>query len=220
MNIKMKKVIQILLICLMIAGIVVIATLGFNVGLKYSENTQINIAIEKEFNIEDIQKIADEVFGNNKAIVQVVELYEDMIQITVKEASQEQIENLNTKINEKYELENEVSDFLITNNANTKLRDLVKPYILPIVISVIIILVYEMIRFNKLGIWRVLYKSGMIIIAPQAILFSVYAITRLPINRLTAIISLALYIASIFCGIAILLKENDEKKSNSDENKK
>ena len=39
----MKKVIQILLICLIIAGIIVISTIGFNVGTKYAENTQINI---------------------------------------------------------------------------------------------------------------------------------------------------------------------------------
>ena len=60
----MKKVIQILLICLIIAGIIVISTIGFNVGTKYAENTQINIYIGSEFKIEDIRSITDEVFGN------------------------------------------------------------------------------------------------------------------------------------------------------------
>ena len=57
----MKKTIQILLICLIIAGIIVISTIGFNVGTKYAENTQININIGTEFQIKDIRKITDEV---------------------------------------------------------------------------------------------------------------------------------------------------------------
>lgn len=35
-EITMKKIVQVLLICLIIAGIIVISTAGFNVGLKYS----------------------------------------------------------------------------------------------------------------------------------------------------------------------------------------
>lgn len=206
----MKKV-QILLICLMIVGIIVIATAGFNVGLEYSENTQINIVISKEFNVEEIKQIAEEVFGKNKAIVQEVELYKDMIQITVSDASDEQLADLNTKINEKYGLENEVSDLIVSKNANTRLRDLAKPYIWPLVIASVIILAYEAIRFNKMGIWNVLYKSALTIIAPQAVLFSLYAITRLPINRYTSIISLALYIISACYGMYILSKEKEEE---------
>lgn len=215
----MKKAIQILLICLMIAGIIVIATLGFKVGLKYSENTQINIAIEKEYNIKDIKAIAAEVLENNKITIQVVELYKDMVQITVKEASQEQIEELNTKINEKYEIENTMEDIIVSYNANTKLRDLAKPYIAPIAISAVLVIAYETVRFHKLGMWKILYKLAMSIIAPQAVLFSIYAVARLPINRLTAIISLGVYIASICYGITKLLNKNNDNKEviNSEE---
>ena len=193
-----KKIISILLILVMIASIIIIETIGFNVGLEYSENTQININLEKEVEIEDIQKIADEVFGKHKTIVQIVELYNDMIQITTREASDEQIEELNNKLNEKYELENTVSDnFVISHNSNTKLRDIAMPYILPISLSAVIIVIYNIIRFRKQGIWKVLYKNVMCIIAPQAILFSIYAITRLPINYLTTIISLMVFISSV-----------------------
>ena len=98
----MKKIIKILLVCLFIAGIIVIATIGFNVGTKYSENTQIGINIGKEFDINDIKAITDEVFGNQRALIQKVEMYQDMVQINVEEASEEQIADLNTKINEKF----------------------------------------------------------------------------------------------------------------------
>ena len=98
----MKKVIQILLICLIIAGTIVTATVGFNVGLKYSEHDEISINVGSKFNVADIKATAKEVFGNSNVLVRQVELYKDMVQITVKEATEEQITTLNDKINEKY----------------------------------------------------------------------------------------------------------------------
>ena len=86
----MKKIIRILLICLIIAGTIVISTIGFNVGIKYSANTQISINMKQEFNVQDVKKIAKEVFKNQPVLVQQVEIYKDMAQITVKEASEEQ----------------------------------------------------------------------------------------------------------------------------------
>lgn len=210
----MKKIAQIILICLVLAGIIVIATLGFNVGVRYGENTQININIGKEFDSKDIRNIAKEVFGNQSVIVEHVEIYKDVVQITVKDATDEQIEELNNKINEKYELSNDLSnpdDVLVARNANTRLRDLVMPYILPISISAAIIVIYELIRFRKLGVWKVLYGAILAIIAPQAVLFSIYAIARIPVNRLTAAISIALYILSVFKGIEIFLEKEQEK---------
>lgn len=212
----MKKIAQIILICLVLAGIIVIATLGFNVGVRYGENTQININIGKEFDSKDIRNIAKEVFGNQSVIVEHVEIYKDVVQITVKDATDEQIAELNNKINEKYELSNDLSnadDVLVARNANTRLRDLVMPYILPISISAAIIVIYEVIRFRKLGVWKVLYEAILAIIAPQAVLFSIYAIARIPVNRLTAAISIALYMLSVFKGIEIFLEQKQEKNA-------
>lgn len=209
----MKKVIQILLICLIIAGIIVISTIGFNVGIKYSENTQININIGTEFKIEDIRKITNEVFGNKTVLISQVELYKDMVQLTVKEASEEQITNLNNKINEKYNLENELSDVIVTHNPNVRLRTIIIPYILPVAIVSILTIAFAMIVYRKLGVWQVLYESAMAIVAPQAILSSIYAVTRLPINRLTTVIALVIYIASITLIMVHFnkMKEQDEK---------
>ena len=206
----MKKVIQILLICLIIAGIIVISTIGFNVGTKYSENTQININIGTEFQISDIRKITNEVFNNTPVIIQQVELYKDMVQITVKSATDEQISNLNDKINEKYNLENKISDIIVRNNPNVRLRNIVKPYIMPVVIVSVITIAFAMIMYRKLGIWKVLYETAMSIVAPQAILSSFYAVTRLPINRLTVAISITVYIASITVPMIRLAKVKEE----------
>lgn len=209
----MKKVVSILLICLLIAGIIVIAIKGFNVGLKYSENTQIAINIGKTFEINDIKQITSEVFKGQRVIIQKVELYEDMVQITVKEASEEQINELNTKINEKYELENSIDDVEVVQNANVRLRTLIKPYILPISILSIVTILYAMIVYRKQGILYVLYTTAMAIVAPQAILSSLYAVTRIPINRLTSIIAVVVYIASITITMIYFGKKKNSKEA-------
>lgn len=209
----MKKVVSILLICLLIAGIIVIAVKGFNVGLKYSENTQIAINIGKTFEINDIKQITSEVFKGQRVIIQKVELYEDMVQITVKEASEEQINELNTKINEKYELENSIDDVEVVQNANVRLRTLIKPYILPISILSIVTILYAMIVYRRQGILYVLYTTAMAIVAPQAILSSLYAVTRIPINRLTSIIAVVVYIASITITMIYFGKKKNSKEA-------
>ena len=209
----MKKVIQILLICLIIAGTIVTATVGFNVGLKYSEHDEISINVGSKFNVADIKATAKEVFGNSNVLVQQVELYKDMVQITVKEATEEQITTLNDKINEKYKIENQLTDIkVVTRQSNVRLRDIVKPYIVPVAIVSAITIVYVMIAFRKLGIWQVLYNTLMNMVAPQAIFAGFYAVTRIPVNRLTVVIAILIYIASIMLNIVYLNKIEQNKE--------
>lgn len=208
----MKKIIQIVLMCLIIAGVIIVATIGFNVGTKYSETTQISIKIGKEFDLKDIKSITNEVFEKQNTQIQYVELYKDMVQITVKEASEEQIKTLNDKINEKYEISNELSNVLVTRQSNVRLRDIVKPYIVPVAIVSVITIVYVMIAFRKLEIWQVLYNTLMTMVAPQAILAGFYAVTRIPVNRLTVVIEILIYIASIMINIVYLNKIEKNKE--------
>ncbi len=208
----MKKIIQIVLMCLIIAGVIIVATIGFNVGTKYSETTQISIKIGKEFDLKDIKAITNEVFEKQNTQIQYVELYKDMVQITVKEASEEQIKTLNEKINEKFEISNELSNVLVTRQSNVRLRDIVKPYIVPVAIVSAITIVYVMIAFRKLGIWQVLYNTLMNMVAPQAIFAVFYAVTRIPVNRLTVVIAILIYIASIMLNIVYLNKIEQNKE--------
>lgn len=211
----MKKLIRILLICLIIAGIIVISTVGFNVGIRYAENTQININIGKEFEVADIKEITNEVFGKNKTVlIQQVEVYKEMVQITLKDATEEEISNLNNKINEKYELEHEISDVVVTNNPNFRLRDLVSPYILPVMIVSILTAIIAMVIYRELGMWKVLYKIAISIVAPQMILASIYAITRIPINKITPIVAILVYMLSItipFINLNKIKNQNENK---------
>ena len=165
--------------------------------------------LNKEFNVSDIRNITKEVFGNKPMIIQQVELYKDMVQISVKEASEEQVSSLNDKINEKYGLENAISDVKVVDIPNVRLRNVIKPYILPVSIVSVLTIIFAMIVYRKLGVWKVLYDTAMAIVAPQAILSSLYAVTRIPINRIATIVAISVFALSI---TMIILKLNITKQ--------
>lgn len=216
----MKKNHYIILFSLIVViSIIIVCIKGFNVRLEYAENTSVTINIEKEFNVEDIKNIANEVFGKEKVIVQQVEVYKDVAQITVKDVSDEQLENLKTKINEKYELDRQVSDFRIEKKANTRLRDIVAHYILPVAISFVIIHVYELIRFRKLGKVNIICTTILPVIISQIALACVYAICRIPIGKEVPILSMAIYCIAEYKGIKDLIKKEEinKLKKKSDE---
>ena len=208
----MKKIIYAVLICVIIAGIVIIATLGLNADIIYSKNVQIDVYIGKTVDIKDIESIAEEVFPGERIIVQEIELFQDMVSITISDNRTEEelntkIEELKTKINEKYELENSVDDISVTHNPKIKLSSLIMPYALTIGISMIIILVFVGIRYKKLGVLKTLVTYILSIGAAEMILLSIIAITRLPINRFVIPVGLLLLIV-----IITILGFKNEKK--------
>ena len=207
----MKKIVYAILVCIIIAGAVITCTIGLKADIVYSKNVELEVYIGKTFEIKDIEKIVDEVFQNERHIVRNIEFFNDMITITLPEKSDEQlapkIEELNTKINEKYEIENKVEDITISHNPKIKLSSILKPYIMPIVISLVIILIYVAIRYRKLGVLKTIISYILTVGAVEAVYLSILAITRFPINRLVIPIGLTLYVITI----TILCDSNDAK---------
>lgn len=197
----MKKVVYIILACIIIIGTVITTTMGLKADLIYSKNAEIDIYIGKQVNKEEINDIVKEVFSEKKVIVQQIELFEDMVSITIPEKSDEelktQIEQLNTKINEKYGTENKAEDIKVIHNSKIKLSSIIKPYIVPIAISALVILVYVIVRYRKLGILKTIVSYVLTVGAVEAVFLSIIAITRFPINRLVIPIGLLLYVTTI-----------------------
>ena len=213
---KNNKIIYLLAIILIIivAGLVMLFTKGMNYDLVYGENTSIELYLQTEFEFSDIKNIITEVFGNKTKIRQINNLDYDILIIT-KSASDEQLDSLISKVNEKYGLNLEKSELIITNNAQISSKDLISPYILPVCISFLVIVAYLIIRYKKLGIFNVLLYSILTVVCIQLLILSIYAIARLPINYYTMPISMLLYIISI---IVLSGKfENDLKKIREEE---
>ena len=215
--IKSKQLKIILMLLVIIAGIVMIAVKGFNFDLKYQDTQRVELYLKTEFNISDIRQITDEVFGNQKVMIQKVEVFEDSVSITTTSISEEQKSNLITKINEKYGTELTAEDTTVEDIGHTRGRDIIKPYILPFAIAVIVVLIYLGIRYHKLSIAKVIAKSIGIMALAQILLFSVMAITRIPIGRLTIPMVILVYLLTLF-GIT-KKKKKDLSKKKLDENK-
>ena len=91
-----------------------------------------------------------------------------------------------------------VEDIQIEDIAHTRGRDIIKPYIIPFAIAVIATLVYIGIRYYKLNTAKVILKSIGILLLSQVLLFSVIAITRIPIGRLTIPMVILVYLLTLF----------------------
>ena len=201
------KILYIAMALIIIVGIAVVAVKGFNVELKYRHHQKIELNIGEEVKTEEIQKIADEVFGKNKSKVQIIEVYKDAVQIASTEISEEQKNAVVQKINELYPQEAEegkeakvlikAENVKIITNTNIRLRDVVSPYIIPMIIITIVVLVYVAIRYRKLGIVKSIVEPAVILVLTQVILLSVLAIVRFPMGRLTMPLVLLVYVVSI-----------------------
>ena len=211
-----KKILIAVMTCIIIVGFAMIGFVGLNFDINYTANKEIDIYLGTQFEISDIRGLVKEVIGNEATVIQKVELYEEIVSIKVKDISDEQIEQLLAKINEKYNLEIKKDDITITNNPNLRGRELVKPYILPIAISVVLVLVYAGIKFYRVNSIEVISKLIGLNIIAQLFYVSVLAITRLPVNRLTIPVSIAIYIATTLA-VTINFENKEivkEKKKN------
>ena len=197
----LKKISYVILIAIIIAGGVMVGIKGFNKDITYKDNATIYVSVGKEFSIKEMRDIAKEVFGNQRVLVQVVELYKDMVSFTVEEKSDEElapkVEELNKKINEKYGLENKVENISIVHSPKVRLRDIISPYIWPVGICTTLVFVYAMIRYRKLGAFRTLGKYIVGVLGIELLYLSLIALTRLPINQLVIPVGLLLYTLAI-----------------------
>lgn len=205
-----KKIFYAILVCVIIAGAVVIATIGLKTDITYSRNLRLDVYLGKEYTRADIEPVAKEVFGNERMLIQQVEYYGDMFSITISQEVEEvdsKIEQLTNKLNEKLGLELKKESITKEYQPHIRLFSVLKPYLLPLAISMIVILAYVMIRFRKIGVWKTLALYVLMVLASELIYLSILAICRIPINCLVTPIGLAIYVIVI-----TILTARQEKK--------
>ncbi len=139
---KNKILTSIICITVLLVILFITAIVRLNSNLLFTAHKQIDISLKQEFQDEDIINILKEVVGKRSVKVQKLEIYGDMVSISLKEISDEELENLNTKINEKYGTENKVEDIKVTDVPKVSLGDYMSSYIKPFFISLTLIVVY------------------------------------------------------------------------------
>lgn len=201
-----KKIIAIAILALIIlAGIVVVNILGFNKQLEFKQGQSIDVYVRKEIDEKKIKEIANEVLGKEN-MVQLVEIYKDMVTIRAEQITEEQKNNIVNKVKENYEFEQTAEETVINTVPATRILDMYKHYVVPMLISGVIILAYMLIRYNKKGVIKVLLRTILIPIIAELVLLSLIAITRIPLGVYTPILVIIVYLASI----VFVTKKNEE----------
>lgn len=198
MNQKNKKIIISAIIALIILiGIVVANINGFYKELRYADSQRIDINIEQTVDQAKIKEIADEVLGFHN-MVQVVEIYDDVVTIRARSISEEQKNSIVNKIKENYEIEQTAEKTEIETVPETRIRDMFKQYVIPFIITGVLVVVYMGIRYYKKGILKVIAKSIIIPVVAELLLISWMAIVGIPIGRFTPALVILVYVISIW----------------------
>ena len=196
---KKSKILCVILAVIFIAAIISTAIRGLKVDINYSEGVTMVLDIGKEFETKDVRDIAKEIWSGKDVLVQKVEVYDESVSVKVPELNEEQINNFVTKINEKYQLELTSADVSVLYNSNERLRNIVRPYVIPLIIATALIVVYYSIRFK--GVKEIL-NLLLTLIAVEGIIYSIHALLLLPINVFTMPVVMIAY-AGVVIGVTI-----------------
>ena len=177
-----KKILVLGLSLLILAGIVVVLFRGFNVNFMLEQHEVIEFVIGKNFEMKDVSDICDQVFGNKKVVLKTIEVFDDAVSINVESITNEEKENLVSKLNEKFGTTKAVDQIEVETVANVRIRDWVKPYVKPIFISSLIILAYIAFKFRDENIIKVLGEIIGIVVLTLATILSALAIFRVPVS--------------------------------------
>ena len=208
---KNKNIIIYIIICLIIiAGVAVWETKGFRTEMQFTPRKEIQLENKTDIDISDIQSIASEVLGNTRFMVQKVETFGNAVVIVAKDITEEQRDSIVTKFNEKYGTKLENKNVEIVSIPFTRIKDVIKKYIAPAIVSLALVLAYFVIRFKKIGWKKVAIKTVLTPIVAELLLFSIISITRLPFSRLAVSIGVGLYI-SIIITLTVIF-ENERNK--------
>ena len=167
-----KKVIYSVLIVLFVAAIIFTAVKGFKVDLYYAEGEVVTVNAGRDINLKEISEIVKDVFKGQDVLVQ------------------EQLNNLVSKVNEKYGSKLTRSNVEVDHEKNVRLMDILKPYILPVGISLLLILAYYAMRFK----WSsTMYNLIKYLVIVGMITYSVMVLCRIPVSIITMPCLLTIY---------------------------
>lgn len=197
-----KKILILGMILLILAGIIVVALKGLNVSLMFGKHEVVEIKLNSNMNLDIMKQICDDVFQNKEYVVKELEVFGDSVQINVKSITDEEKANLVNQVNEKFETQKTVEDLNINPVSNKRIRDVVKPYIVPMAISFGIVFVYIFIRFRKINPIKIILDFMLKLFLTEAILLSIVAIVRIPVSELLINLAMILAVAELVSAIA------------------
>ena len=208
---KNKNIIIYVIICLIIiAGVAVWEAKGFRTEMQFTPRKEIELTNYTGIDVSDIEAIASETLGNTRFMVQRVETFGNAVVIVAKDITEEQRNNIVTKFNEKYGTELKSENIEIVSIPFTRIKDVIKRFIVPGIVSLVLVLTYFVIRYKKNKKKKVTIKTLLTPVVAELLLFSIISIIRVPFSRLAVSLGVGTYISIII--VLTIMFENQRNK--------
>lgn len=204
---KNKKTIAILVVLIILAGIIMVFTKGFNKDISYQKATRIEVNIPKGYEKDDIKQIAEETFGNKNIQVQDIEKTNQVVSLRIKDYTEDELNNFKTKISEKYGIEQDKLTVEEIKIPGTRMLTLVTPYMFSLGLATVLSIIYIGLRNIKKEPLKKVLKVILGLIAALGVYFSIIAIARIPVNEYTMPIALTVYVAALLIIVGKINKE-------------
>ena len=213
-KIKNPKMIYLIAVMIILVGMIVTGIWKTNFSLDYTEHTRIDVYLGKDYNLEDMKQITKEVFPKEEIHYQEIETFHDALSIHVSTLTDEQLATFKEKIKETYELEETDHSIVTTTVPHYRICDIVKPYMIPMIMVTIIILVYVGIRYLNLGMYKVIGVLLLRLFVSEAVLASIIQIARIPVGVSIMPITILVYIVVTTLTMVGYEKQISKKKAN------
>lgn len=187
------------------------------------ESITAEVLKNKKFKVRIIELFNDAVSINAETITteeaeqltkKLDEKYKKVEENSEQQVNQEQVvDDANSEVTTEENSETtdiQKKEYKIISNPKIKLSSLFKPYIVPIIISGIAIIIYAAIRFRKLDSKKVIANLISVITITVLSILSVIAIIRFPVN--TLVIPILMLIVLFELVFLFSKYENDLKK--------
>lgn len=204
---KNKKIIAILVVLIILVGIIMVFTKGFNKDISYQKATRIEVSIPKGYEKDDIKQIAEEVFSDKNIQMQDIEKTNQVVSVRIKDYTEEELNNFKTIISEKYGIEQDKLTVEEVKIPGTKMLTLVTPYLFSLGLVTVLTIIYICLKNIKKEPLKKVLKTIFGLIASVGLYFSIIAIARIPVNEYTMPLALTVYVAALLITVEKINKE-------------
>lgn len=196
---NIKKVFALFVVVILIFGAIMVVNKGFNYGIEYKEVTELKFMLGQVLDMDEVKSIVNEAFNNKESRIQKIDYFNDSVNISVIEPTEEEIQSLLDKLNARYSQNNEMDNINRVKTANVSIAEIIKPYILPSIVAVVLVALYMLVRYRKQGVLKVILSPIFAVAIVEALFFSIYAIVRIPVTIWTMPFALILMILTLTC---------------------
>ena len=204
---NVKKVLAVFVLIILVLGGIIVAKSGFNYGIEYKKVTELKFMLGQVINMSDVESIVKEAFNDKEVRIQKIDYFDDSVNIisksitdvniSVVDPTDEEIQTLIDKLNEKYSQNNSMDSISKVKTADISLSKIINPYLLPAIVALAIIVLYMVVRFRKQGVAKVILKPIFSVVIVEAVFFAICAIVRIPITIWTMPFALVLMVITL-----------------------